>query len=160
MPRAILGMGANLAERENNISAAIRSLELLPMCTVLRISSLYETKPVGVKDTQPDYINCVVEVETDLSPRALLGACLGIEAALGRERIYDKAPRVIDIDLILYEGETLHTAELTVPHPAMRERAFVLRPLSELYPDLLVYGESYAADLDKLGEQRIKRVEK
>ena len=159
MARAVISMGSNLGDRAESLKKAAAALDRLPKCRVVRTSSFYETEPIGVSDEQPDYINCVAEIETELSPHALLGACLGIEVALGRERIYDKCPRVIDLDVILYEGYTELGEELTVPHYAMRERAFVLLPLSELYPDLSVYGNDYLEDLEKLGDQRLRKAD-
>lgn len=130
--RAVLGLGGNLGDRKGNLEAALDALAHLPSTDVVAVSSLYETAPVGYAD-QPDFYNIVAVVETTLSPRALLGGCLGIEAALGRVRTFRNAPRVVDIDVLLYEGVTSDDAELTLPHPRMMERAFVLVPLSELF---------------------------
>lgn len=132
--RAALGLGANLGDRAATLAAAIEAIGHLPGTRVTAVSSVYETKPVGYAQ-QPDFYNMAVTVETDLSPRALLGACLGIEAALGRVRTFQNAPRVADIDLLTAEGVTSNDAELTLPHPRMGERAFVLVPLWELFPD-------------------------
>ena len=132
---------------------AIAAIASLPGTTVLRQSGRYRTAPVGYLD-QPDFLNAVAEIETSLSPRALLGACLGIEAALHRLRTIKNGPRVIDIDLLLADGAESNDPELTLPHPRMRERAFVLVPLFDLYPDGQVYGydlASAAAAVDKDG---------
>ncbi len=131
MKQAAIALGSNLGDRADNLAAAIRALAALPGTAILRMSGVYETKPVGYTD-QPDFLNMVVLVETDRSPRALLGACLGIEAALGRRRSFANAPRVIDLDLVWMEDETSADPELTLPHPRMQERAFVIAPLREV----------------------------
>lgn len=158
MSRAILGLGANLGDRKETLLAAVDAIGHLPKTSLLGLSGFYETEPIGVPDEQPDYLNCVAEVETQLSPEALLGACLGIEAALGRVRLYEKSPRVIDIDLILYEGEQRQTEELALPHPAMLERAFVLVPLAELYPQRVVYGCDFSQPLEAVRGQRLRKI--
>ena len=132
--KAVIGLGTNTGDRAGNLQAAVDALSLLPGTRVTAISPVYETEPVGYAD-QPDFLNAVCCVQTELSPRALLGACLGIEAALGRVRAIKNGPRVIDLDLLLYEGVTLQTDELTLPHPRMGERAFVLCPFSDIFPD-------------------------
>ena len=130
----LLGLGANLGDPQNALTAALEAIAALPHTRVSRVSGRYLTAPVGYAD-QPPFVNLVAEVETDLSPEAMLGACLGIEAAMGRQRPFKNAPRVIDIDLLLAEGFTKNSPELTLPHPRMAERAFVLVPLEELCPD-------------------------
>ena len=132
--KAVIGLGTNTGDRAVNLQAAVDALSLLPGTRVTVISPVYETEPVGYAD-QPDFLNAVACVETELSPRALLGACLGIEAALGRVRLFKNGPRIIDLDLLLYEGVTLQTDELTLPHPRMHLRRFVLEPLAEIIPD-------------------------
>lgn len=127
----VLGLGTNLGEREQHLADAIQALGQIPDTAVIAASSLYETEPVGYAD-QPDFLNQVIVVDSALSPHAMLGACLGIEAALGRVRTFRNAPRVIDLDVLLAEGYTEETSELTVPHPRMAERAFVMVPLLEL----------------------------
>lgn len=142
--RAVLGLGANLGDARATLRSAVDALGLLPHTTVTAVSSVYQTAPVGYTD-QPDFHNIVVTVETALTPHALLGGCLGIEAALGRVRTFRNAPRVVDVDLLLYEGYAEATEELTVPHPRMMERAFVLVPLSELFPAGEALGMPFAA---------------
>ena len=137
--KAAIGLGTNQGERLNNLRLALDALSLLPSTSVTDISPVYETEPVGYAD-QPDFLNAVCCVETELSPRALLGACLGIEAALGRIRTFRNGPRVIDLDLLLYEGVTMQTDELTLPHPRMGERAFVLCPLADIFKDGAAFG--------------------
>ena len=135
MKTAVLGLGTNIGEREENLKTALESLDRVPGTKVVKTSGIHETEPVGYAD-QPDFLNMCAVVETALSPEALLGACLGIEAAMGRLRPFKNGPRVIDIDLLLYEGEKRDTDELTLPHPRMWEREFVTVPLAELGLDL------------------------
>ena len=153
--RAVLGLGANIGDPLSALRSAVDALGLLPHTTVTAVSSVYQTAPVGYTD-QPDFYNIVVTVETALTPHALLGGCLGIEAALGRVRTFRNAPRVVDIDLLLYEGYTEETEELTVPHPRMMERAFVLVPLAELFPEGEALGEKFekvfSPDVRRIGE--------
>lgn len=150
--RAYIGLGSNLGERESMIRQALESLSLLPETDLLRASSLYDTEPVGDVD-QPNFLNAVAEVETDLSAAQLLWNLQLIEKRLGRERTRRWGPRVIDLDLLLYGQETIEEDTLRVPHPELTRRAFVLVPLVELEP-LLVHpgtGETMLAHLSKLG---------
>lgn len=137
--RVLLGLGGNIGDMNVHLDAAIEALSRLPKTAVLRQSKRYRTTPVGYLD-QPDFLNCVAEIETGLSPQAVLGACLGIEATVGRVRTFRNAPRVLDIDVLLCEGFVSDSEELTIPHPRMHERAFVLVPLADLYPGGIVYG--------------------
>ncbi len=150
MNRAIFGIGSNMGNREENMSAAVHALELLPNTTVIATSNLYETKPVEVPDEQTDYLNECVVAMTELSPRALLGACLGIEAAIGRVREKVHGSRTIDIDLLVYEGAVSNDPELMLPHPQMLKRAFVLVPLSEIFPEGNALGLDFSAALKRL----------
>lgn len=129
--KAYLGVGTNIGDRMKNLQDSIDALNLLPLTTVTDVSNVYETDPVGY-DNQDDFLNIVVEVETELNPDNLLGACLGIEAGIGRVRIIKNGPRIIDIDLLLYGNETSKTKTLVLPHPRMMERNFVLKPLLDL----------------------------
>ena len=129
--KAYLGIGTNIGDRLKNLQDAIDALNLLPMTTVTNVSDVYETEPVGY-DNQDDFLNIVVEVETELNPDNLLGSALGIEAGLGRVRIIKNGPRIIDIDLLIYENETSNSKTLILPHPRMMERNFVLKPLLDL----------------------------
>lgn len=134
MSRAVLAFGSNIGDREGNLRAGLKSISLLPGTKVLDTSYVYETVPVGYLE-QPLFLNAAAVIDTELSSRALLGACLGIEAALGRVRSFKNGPRILDIDLLLYENETSSDRELMLPHPRIRERAFVLVPLFDLFPD-------------------------
>jgi len=132
MATVFLGLGTNLGDREANLRAALRMLR--DVVQIEAVSSVYESEPVGYRP-QPDFLNMVVRARTQLEPSALLEAVRGIERALGREPSFRNAPRVMDIDLLLYDDIELDLPELTVPHPRMLERAFVLKPMAELAPD-------------------------
>ena len=127
-----LSLGSNLGDRQANLRNAIG--RLLELGYVEEVSSLYETEPVEVTD-QPWFLNCVVAVRTDLVPREFLAGVLEIERSMGRERTQPKGPRNIDIDILLYGAATINTPTLTVPHPAMAKRRFVLEPLAEIAPE-------------------------
>lgn len=154
--QAVLGLGGNLGDRLGNLSAAVNAIAALPGTCVSAVSGVYLTEAYGVPDEQPDYYNIALHISTELSARALLGACLGIEAALGRVRLGFKSARVIDIDLLLYEGEISSDTELILPHPRMLERAFVLAPLSELFPTGTALGLDFAQSLEHCRDQRIE----
>lgn len=134
-----LALGGNLGDRAGNLRAARRRLEEEGV-TIERCSSLYETEPWGVLD-QPRFLNAVCRGRTPLAPEALLALAKRIEAQLGRQPTVRYGPRPIDIDILLYDGRTIATPELTIPHPRMKERAFVLVPLAEIAPDLRLPGE-------------------
>ena len=133
-----LGLGSNLGDRLSNLTGAVEKLERRGV-RLLRSSRVYETDPVGGPE-QPDYLNAVIEVATELEPRELLEACLDVERALGRERGERWGPRTIDIDLLTFGNREIREAELEVPHPRMHERAFVLIPLLELDADPALPG--------------------
>jgi 2-amino-4-hydroxy-6-hydroxymethyldihydropteridine diphosphokinase len=142
MARAFVGLGSNLGDREGTIRAALGRLRGFPETTVVRVSTLRNTEPVGYVD-QPRFLNGAVELETELSARDLLELLLGLERALGRDRNASPAqgPRTLDLDLLLYGEEQIDEFELHVPHPRLHERRFVLEPLAELDPDLEVPGK-------------------
>ena len=141
MTRAYVGVGANLGDRRATIEAAVAALP-----GVVAVSELRETAPVGVVD-QPAFLNGAVALETELSPRDLLETLLEVERSLGRERGERWGPRTIDLDLLLYGGETLDEPGLTVPHPRLHERRFALEPLAELDPGLVVPGRGRVREL-------------
>jgi 2-amino-4-hydroxy-6-hydroxymethyldihydropteridine diphosphokinase len=152
MVRAFVGLGSNLGERRETLRAAIGRLRGLPEVEVKRVSSLRDTDPVGYLD-QPRFLNGAVEIETDLSARALLGALLELERAFGRDRSTAPrhGPRTLDLDLLVYGDAIIDEPLLRVPHPHLHERRFVLEPLVELDPDLEVPGQgSVQALLSKL----------
>ncbi|MGB9791789.1 MAG: 2-amino-4-hydroxy-6-hydroxymethyldihydropteridine diphosphokinase [Thermacetogeniaceae bacterium] len=134
--QAFIGLGSNMGDRLGYLEAAIREMDLQPEIRVIRASSVYESEPVGYRD-QSWFLNQVVEVETSLGPWQLLHALQGIENRLGRKRLFRWGPRVIDLDLLLYGGLVLEEEELTIPHPRMYERNFVLFPLNEIAPGLV-----------------------
>ena len=140
MPRAYVGLGANLGEREAALKAAVAALDATEGIEVVAVSSFRETDPVGYLD-QPRFLNGAVAVDTTLAPRELLDALLEVERSLGRTREGQRfGPRTIDLDLLLYADESVDEPGLTVPHPRLHERAFALEPLAELDPDLVVPG--------------------
>jgi len=152
MVKAFVGLGSNLGEREVTLRAAIGRLRGLPDVEVIEVSSFRDTEPVGPVD-QPRFLNGVVELETGLTARALLGALLELERAFGRDRSAGPphGPRTLDLDLLLYGAATIDEPLLNVPHPRLHERRFVLEPLAELDPDLEVPGQgSVQALLAKL----------
>ena len=154
MPRVYVGLGANLGDPRAALEAAFAALAKLPATTLVARSSLYASAPVDAAG--PDFQNAVAALDTTLDASALLAALQAIELAHGRERPYRNAPRTLDLDLLLYGDQRIGSAALTVPHPRMRERAFVLLPLTELAPDLVLPdGTSIASLLPAVGAQRI-----
>jgi 2-amino-4-hydroxy-6-hydroxymethyldihydropteridine diphosphokinase len=139
MARVFVGLGSNLGDREGTLRAAVGRLRGLPGTEVRRISALRNTEPVGYLE-QPRFLNGVVELETELSPRELLETLLAVERAFGRNRTASPphGPRTLDLDLLLYGGEEIAEPGLEVPHPRLHERRFVLEPLAELDPALEV----------------------
>jgi 2-amino-4-hydroxy-6-hydroxymethyldihydropteridine diphosphokinase len=144
--RAFLALGSNLGDRLTNLQRAVDLLHATPGLRVTGSSRVYETDPVG--PPQPDYLNAVIEVRTTLEPRALLEAGLRIEEEMGRARTERWGPRVIDIDLLTFDERAIDEPDLTVPHPRMHERGFVLAPLLELEPDPRLPGGRHVADVD------------
>ncbi len=142
MKQAFVALGSNLANPISQVESAFAALEKLPNTHVLKKSSLYKTAPIDCPqisaEAVPDFINAVVEVETWLSPEALLDALHAIENHAGRVRPYVNAPRILDCDLLLYENVVQNTAKLTLPHPRMHQRGFVLLPLFEIAPQLSI----------------------
>ena len=142
---ATIGLGANLDDPAAQVEYALTELDRLPGTRLVARSSLYASAPVGYVD-QPDFINAVAQVETGLAPRALLAALLDIEHRHGRERSFRNAPRTLDLDLLLYGDAHFHEDGLTLPHPRMHERGFVLLPLMEIAPDTAIPGRGRSAD--------------
>ena len=141
MTRALLGLGSNLGERERYLREAVGSL-----AGVTAVSSMYETEPVGGPGGQGPYLNLVVEIDTDLTPRQLLGVCHRLEAAAGRVREERWGPRTLDVDILWMEGVTMQEPDLEIPHPRMRQRNFVMVPLAEIAPD--VAGDGWEAEAE------------
>ncbi|MGZ4840357.1 MAG: 2-amino-4-hydroxy-6-hydroxymethyldihydropteridine diphosphokinase [Candidatus Angelobacter sp.] len=130
-----LSLGSNLGDREAQLREAIARLRELGVVTL--VSAFYETEPVEVESKQPWFLNCAVAMETELMPLQFLKRMLALEQSMGRTRTEPKGPRTIDIDIVFFGNDVLDTPELSVPHPAMQQRRFVLEPLSEIAPDLL-----------------------
>jgi 2-amino-4-hydroxy-6-hydroxymethyldihydropteridine diphosphokinase len=146
--RAFVGLGSNLGDREATILRALARLQDEPELRIVRVSSLRETEPVGYVD-QPQFLNGVAELETELPARDLLTRLLAIERELGRTRGEGPTlgPRTIDLDLLLYGEETIAEAGLQVPHPRMHERRFALEPLAELDPSAVIPGRGQVQTL-------------
>lgn len=137
MSRAYVALGSNLHSPAHQILKAFDELDAMPNTEVVKRSSLYRTAPVDYED-QPDFINAVVELKTRLDPEKLLRYLLAIENLHGRERPFPNAPRPLDLDLLLYDDLRMQTEDLTLPHPRMHTRGFVLLPLAEIAPDLVI----------------------
>jgi 2-amino-4-hydroxy-6-hydroxymethyldihydropteridine diphosphokinase len=137
MPVVYIALGTNLEPRAAHLEKALELFRSLPDVEVKRVSSIYESKPVGYLD-QPDFLNLVFEAETDLLPLDLLDSCQSIEQELGRVRTIRFGPRTLDVDIVLYGVESIKEERLIVPHPRMQERSFVLLPLQELNPEYVV----------------------
>jgi 2-amino-4-hydroxy-6-hydroxymethyldihydropteridine diphosphokinase len=145
--RAYVGLGANLGDRERTLRAAVDALASEEGVEVVAVSSLRETEPVGVGE-QPRFLNGAVELETTLSARELLDRLLAVELRFGRVRIPgEHGPRTLDLDLLLYGDEEIDELGLTVPHPRLHDRGFVLEPLDELAPGLVVPGRGAVKSL-------------
>jgi 2-amino-4-hydroxy-6-hydroxymethyldihydropteridine diphosphokinase len=134
MPHLVyLSLGSNIGNREAHLREAIRRLQSAGK--LRSVSSIYETEPVEFTD-QPQFLNCAVALETSPTPEQLMLQLLTIEKAMGRQRIQKKGPRTIDLDILLYGDEVVDTPGLTIPHPAMQHRRFVLEPLAEIAPEV------------------------
>jgi 2-amino-4-hydroxy-6-hydroxymethyldihydropteridine diphosphokinase len=156
---AYIALGANLGDAEGSLRAAMRAIAEHPAIRLLKSSSLYRTAPIGLTD-QPDFINAAVMVECDLDASALLLALFSIEQRFGRQRSVANAPRTLDLDLLLHGDSVSQTEALTLPHPRMHERAFVLAPLLEIAPGLSIPGHgSVSSLLARCADQAILRME-
>ncbi|UMT81083.1 2-amino-4-hydroxy-6-hydroxymethyldihydropteridine diphosphokinase [Staphylococcus roterodami] len=136
MIQAYLGLGSNIGDRENQLNEAIKMLSAYEGINVSKVSSIYETAPVGYTE-QPNFLNLCIEIETTLSVSELLERCLEAEARLHRVRKERWGPRTIDVDILLYGNEIAELPNLSVPHPRMNERAFVLIPLNDIATDVI-----------------------
>ncbi len=146
MHQAFIALGSNLQDPQAQVERALQTIATTAKIKLIKASSLYKTTPVGY-DNQPDFINAVAEIETDLRPLALLHTLLEIETQHGRERPFPNAPRVLDLDVLLYENIEINTSELTLPHPRMHNRGFVMLPLAEIAPKINIGNHGYADDL-------------
>ena len=156
MALAYIGLGANLGDAQTALRQAIAELSASPGIIDLQASGFYRTAPVD--SSGPDYVNAVASMHTTLEPMELLRRLQAIEQAHGRERPYRNAPRTLDLDLLWFDGQHIDMPELTVPHPRMHERAFVLAPLQELAPALQLQQGSLPALLALCGNQGIARI--
>lgn len=158
MPIAFIGLGSNQAQPQQQLQQALQQIDQLPHTRLLARSSLYASAPVGYLD-QPDFVNAVAKIETDLTPYDLLRALLAIEQQHGRERTFRNAPRTLDLDVLLYDQVQHHEPHLTLPHPQMHLRAFVLQPLLEIEPDCQIPAVGLARDaLLNCHGQRLERL--
>lgn len=157
MHRAFIALGANLEDPAAQVRAALADLTGSGDIALVAASSLYRTAPIGADG--PDYINAVAAVDTPLPPAGLLSRLFAVEAHFGRTRSYRNAPRTLDLDLLLYDDQVLDGPELTLPHPRLHLRAFVLVPLAEIAPDLALPGRgSVTAWLPAVANQRIEKL--
>lgn len=161
MKQAYIALGTNIGERVENLNMALKKLESTNDIEVVKQSSIYETAPVGFLD-QADFLNMVIQVQTPLSAIKLLDHCQEIEQNLGRERTIRFGPRTIDLDILLYNQENSDTERLSIPHPRMHERAFVLIPLHEIAPDVMipVINKDITTSLKELSEEEKQEVVK
>ena len=143
---AFVALGANLGNPAQQVAAGVEALAMLPNTRLAAVSPFYRSAPVGYAG-QPDFVNAVAKIETALAARELLDALLAIERQRGRVRDFPNAPRTLDLDIVLYDEETHDEEGLTIPHPRMHERAFVLVPLAEIAPDAVVPGRGRVRDL-------------
>lgn len=157
MPKAYLGIGGNLGKVKENIEEALKLLQEGNSLKLQKISSYYETAPVGYEQ-QAWFLNIVAEIETQMTPYELLALCNKVEHLLKRERLIKWGPRTIDIDILLYEGFESNEEKLIVPHPRMQERAFVMIPLLEIAPDLYMKGQSLKEIVHNINNQEIRKL--
>lgn len=158
MTEAFVGLGANLGDAARTLSQAVRRISALPRTQLTRCSSDYLSAPIDAGG--PNYLNNVIAIQTELTAQELLGSLLAIELEFGRQRPYKNAPRTLDLDLLLFGTAQITSAELTVPHPRMHERAFVLEPLAQIAPEIELPGLPALALLRKqCGDQKITRLE-
>jgi len=158
MHTVFVGLGSNLNDPKAQVLRALKALGGLPQTRVCARSALYRSAPVGFLE-QPDFVNAVAKLETELAPRELLDALLALERDSGRTREFRNAPRTLDLDLLLYDDLQHHEHGLTLPHPQMHLRAFVLMPLLEIAPACVIPGiGTAAAALGQCGSQQLERV--
>ncbi|MDF2929615.1 MAG: folK [Anaerospora sp.] len=153
MTRCYIGLGSNMGDRERYLREAVARLATVDGIQISRVSSMYETEPVGFTD-QPPFLNAVAVIETILSAEQLLSACMKVERSLLRVRDVRWGPRTIDMDILLYGNSHICSPELTVPHPRLHERLFVIIPLLEVEPMLTLNGKTLEQYRELLGDDR------
>ncbi len=159
MTTAYVGIGSNLKDPRGQVLQAFNELDGLPQTRVVKKSSLYRTEPIG-HAAQPDYINAVAQLETGLPAERLLAELKEIEARHGRERSFPNAPRTLDLDVLLFGNAVLDTPSLKLPHPRMHERAFVLKPLVEVFAEATIPGHGLAtALLASCQDRKVERID-
>lgn len=151
--KAYLGLGSNMGDRKQNLDEAIKKLDDNGL-KIVKKSSVYETQPIGYKD-QADFYNQVIEIETEKSPEELLKLAKGIEAKMGRKQTFTYGPRVIDIDILIYDSVKTDNEDLTLPHKDLEQRAFVIKPLLEIAPDFELPGGNKVKDLKIPSGQKV-----
>ena len=155
-----IGLGSNLNDPQAQLRQAIIALKNMPLSTVIKCSSFYLSKPFGSDIDQPDYINAALELATELSPHDLLDFLQGIEAQQQRVRKERWGPRTLDLDILLYDNNTIKDARLSIPHVEMHRRGFVLLPLHEIAPDLEITGLGSVHDLlQKVDICNVKKID-
>lgn len=155
MARAYLGLGTNLGDRVNNLKKAIQLIKNFKDTKIIKISKIYETEPWGYT-SQDSFLNLCIEIETDLSPFELLEECQKVEKILKRERYFRWGPRTIDVDILIYDDIFINDKDLTIPHPRIHERAFVLVPLKDLNENLVIKGKTVVEWIEIVGLEGIK----
>ena len=158
MNESILGIGSNIGNKIQNIESAINAISNIPKTEIVKISKFYESEPFEVPDPQENYVNCCLRICTYLEPHVILGACLGIEACMGRERKFRFCSRIIDIDVLLYDDIILSDDSLILPHPGIKKRSFVLLPLRDLCPSMQFGKFEFKDDLKNIDTSKIKEL--
>ncbi len=158
MSKAYLGLGSNIGDTKENIDSAIDILRKHDKVRVTKVSSYYETEPIGYED-QDWFLNVVIEIDTTLKPYELLELCNLIEEKLKRKRIIRWGPRTIDVDILLYEGFESEDEKLTLPHPRMTERAFVMIPLNEIASEIKINDRNISEILKNLDGEEIRKID-
>ena len=157
MSRVFLGIGGNIGDKHTNIEKTLSLLQENSQIEIVNTSSYYETAPVGYED-QDWFLNIVVEIDTSLEPYSLLEYCNHIEQELKRERLIHWGPRTIDVDILLYENFSSEDEKLIVPHPRMCERGFVMIPLYEIAPDLMIHNKPIKEFVDQLQTEEVRKI--
>jgi len=155
--RVFLGLGSNLGDRRENLLTALRLLDRTERVRVLEVSPVYETPPWGVLE-QPDFFNLVALASTSRDPRGMLAVCMEVEEEMGRVRAERWGPRIIDVDILLFDDLELEEEDLIIPHPRMLERDFVMIPLLDLQPDIHLPGKGLASQLYEPGDREGARL--